>query len=261
MSPVMAWLPYIIVAAILVLTRIPQTGLKAVMNVAKLPFGISIPTILGVEVNYGFKWAWNPGIIPFVIVALIIIPLHKMSGDKVAAAWKETFSMLAGAAIALVFGIAMVQLFRNSGTPAAEGAEAMYYNKTMLRVMAEGMAGLFGNAYIVVSPLIGVIGAFISGSATVSNTLFSSLQFDTATLLGLPTMLVVAMQICGGAMGNMVCVNNIVSACATCGTVGAEGRLIRSNIVPCLIYAVCTIVILGGLIVTGFNPNPYGMPW
>ena len=261
MSPVMAWLPYIIVAAILVLTRIPQTGLKAVMNVAKLPFGISIPTILGVEVNYGFKWAWNPGIIPFVIVALIIIPLHKMSGDKVAAAWKETFSMLAGAAIALVFGIAMVQLFRNSGTPAAEGAEAMYYNKTMLRVMAEGMAGLFGNAYIVVSPLIGVIGAFISGSATVSNTLFSSLQFDTATLLGLPTMLVVAMQICGGAMGNMVCVNNIVSACATCGTVGAEGRLIRSNIVPCLIYAVCTIIILGGLIVTGFNPNPYGMPW
>lgn len=261
MSPVMAWLPYIIVAAILVLTRIPQTGLKAVMNVAQLPFGISIPTILGVDVNYGFKWAWNPGIVPFVIVALIIIPLHKMSGDKVTKAWKETGSMLAGAAIALVFGIAMVQLFRNSGTPAAEGAEVMYYNKTMLRVMAEGMAGLFGNAYIIVSPLIGVIGAFISGSATVSNTLFSSLQFDTATLLGLPTMLVVAMQICGGAMGNMVCVNNIVSACATCGTAGAEGRLIRSNVVPCLIYAVCTIIILGGLIVTGFNPNPYGMPW
>lgn len=256
MSPVMAWMPYIIVAIILVLTRIPQTGLKAIMNVAQLPWGISIPTILGVDVNYAFKWGWNPGIIPFVIVALITIPMHKMSGEKVKQAWKDTGSMLAGAAIALVFGIAMVQLFRNSGIAAAEGAEVMYYNKTMLRVMAEGMAGLFGNAYIIVSPLIGVIGAFISGSATVSNTLFSSLQFDTATLLNLPTMLVVAMQICGGAMGNMVCVNNIVSACATCGTVGVEGRLIRSNIVPCLIYAVLTIIILGGLIVTGFDPYP-----
>lgn len=165
--------------------------------------------------------------------------------------------MLAGAAIALVFGIAMVQLFRNSGTPAAEGVtELQYFNKTMLRVMAEGMAGLFGSAYIVVSPLIGVIGAFISGSATVSCTLFTSLQFDTAVLLNLPTMLIVAMQICGGAMGNMVCVNNIVSVCATCGTVGREGRLIRSNVVPMLIYAALTILILGGLIVSGFDPYP-----
>ena len=57
-----------------------------------------------------------------------------------------------------------------------------------------------------------------------------------------------------GAMGNMVCVNNIVSACATCGTIGAEGRLMRSNVVPCLIYAALTILILGGLIITGFNP-------
>ena len=256
MSPVKAWAPYIIVALILVVTRIPAFGIKAIMNVATLPFGITIPRILGVDVNYSIKWAWNPGIVPFVIVALITIALHGMKGDQVKAAWKETGSMLAGAAIALVFGIAMVQLFRNSGIPADEGAELMYYNKTMLRVMAEGMAGLFGNAYIIVSPLIGVIGAFISGSATVSNTLFSSLQFDTAVLLHLPTMLVVAMQICGGAMGNMVCVNNIVSACATCGTVGAEGRLIRSNIIPCLIYAVCTIIILGGLIVSGFDPYP-----
>lgn len=258
MSPVMAWMPYVIVAVILVLTRIPQTGLKAVMNVAKLPFGFSIPSILGVQVNYGFKWAWNPGIVPFVIVALLTIPLHKMSGEKVKAAWRDTGRTILGAAIALVFGIAMVQLFRNSGTPAAEGAEALYYNKTMLRVMAEGMAGLFGSAFIIVSPLIGVIGAFISGSNTVSNTLFSSLQFDTATLLSLPTILVVAMQNCGGAMGNMICVNNIVSACATCGTIGSEGRLIRSNIVPCLIYALCTIIIIGGLILMGFNPNPLG---
>ena len=67
-------------------------------------------------------------------------------------------------------------------------------------------------------------------------------------------MLIVAMQVKGGAMGNMVWVNNIVSACATCGTVGTEGRLIRSNIVPCLIYAVLTILILGGMIMAGIDP-------
>ena len=222
MSPVLAWMPYILVALILVITRIPAIGIKNILNVTTAPFAISIPTIFNVPVNYSFKWAWNPGIIPFILVALIVIPMHRMNGEQVKTAWKDTGTMLAGAAIALV----------------------------------EGMAGLFGSAYIVVSPLIGVIGAFISGSATVSCTLFTSLQFDTAVLLNLPTMLIVAMQICGGAMGNMVCVNNIVSVCATCGTVGREGRLIRSNVVPMLIYAALTILILGGLIVSGFDPYP-----
>ena len=67
-------------------------------------------------------------------------------------------------------------------------------------------------------------------------------------------MLILAMQVMGGAMGNMVCVNNIVSACATCGTVGREGSLMRSNVIPCLIYATLTVLILGGLILAGFNP-------
>ena len=226
-----------------------QTGIKAILNVTKAPFAIAVSHIFGVEVNFALKWAWNPGVLPFILVALIIIPLHKMKGEQVKAAWKTTFSMVAGSAIALLFGIAMVQLFKSSG--------AQFNNSgmdSMLIVMANGMADLFGKAYIVVAPLIGVIGAFISGSATVSCTLFSTLQYAAAVRLGLSTMLILAMQVMGGAMGNMVCVNNIVSACATCGTIGAEGRLMRSNVVPCLIYAALTILILGGLILTGFNP-------
>ena len=249
MSPVMAWVPYGIIALILVVTRIPQTGIKAILNVTKAPFAIAVSHIFGVEVNFAWKWAWNPGVLPFILVALLIIPLHKMKGEQVKAAWKTTFSMVAGAAIALLFGIAMVQLFKSSG--------AQFNNSgmdSMLIVMANAMADLFGKAYIVVAPLIGVIGAFISGSATVSCTLFSTLQYAAAVRLGLSTMLILAMQVMGGAMGNMVCVNNIVSACATCGTIGAEGRLMRSNVVPCLIYAALTILILGGLILTGFNP-------
>ena len=122
--------------------------------------------------------------------------------------------------------------------------------------MAEGLAALAGKAYIVVAPLIGVVGAFISGSATVSTTLFASLQFETATILVLPQLMIVAMQIAGGAMGNMVCVNNIVAACTTCGTSGAEGRLIRSNVLPMLIYCGLIVCILGGAILLGVNPVP-----
>ncbi len=247
MSPVKAWAPYALIAFVLVITRIPQLGIKAVLNVTTAPFAISIPEIFGVPVDFAFKWAWNPGVLPLIMVALLIIPLHNMKGAQVRAAWGETFKMVSGAALALLFGFAMVQLFKNSG--------AAFNNSgldSMIIVMANGLTGLFGTAYIVVAPIIGIIGAFISGSDTVSCTLFSALQYTAAVRLGLPAMLILAMQVMGGAMGNMICVNNIVAACATCGTTGAEGRLMRSNALPCFIYAVLTVLIVGGLILA--NP-------
>lgn len=250
MSPVMAWVPYGIIAIVLAATRLPQTGLGEILNVSTAPFAIGLKNILGVTgVDWTFKWAWSPGIVPFTIVALIIIPLHKMKGRQIKAAWKETGKMVSGAAIALLFGIAMVQLFRFSNVNASG-------LNSMLIEMARGLAALVGKAYIVVAPLIGVLGAFISGSATVSTTLFASLQYETATILALPQLLIVAMQVCGGAMGNMTCVNNIVAACTTCGTIGAEGRLIRSNCIPMLIYCTLTVLILGGAILMGVNPFP-----
>ena len=252
MSPIMAWLPYGIIAIVLVVTRVPWTGLQSVMNVTTLPFAIGIKNILGVAgVDWTFKWAWSPGILPFTIVALLIIPLHKMKGAQVKAAWKETGKMVSGAAVALLFGIAMVQLFRFSNVNASG-------LNSMLIEMARGLAALVGKAYIVVAPLIGVLGAFISGSATVSTTLFAALQYETATILALPQLLIIAMQVAGGAMGHMTCVNNIVAACTTCGTIGAEGRLIRSNCIPMLIYCALTVLILGGAILMGANPFPLG---
>ena len=44
----------------------------------------------------------------------------------------------------------------------------------------------------------------------------------------------------------------------TCGTIGAEGRLIRSNCIPMLIYCALTVLILGGAILMGANPFPLG---
>ena len=55
-------------------------------------------------------------------------------------------------------------------------------------------------------------------------TLFANLQFETATTLNLPAVLIVSMQCVGAAIGNMVCINNAVAACATIGTSGRRYR-------------------------------------
>lgn len=247
MSAVLAWVPYVLIALILVGTRLNWFGLKTLLTGDA--FKVSIHNILGNEnVNWTWNWGWCPGVFPFILVCILTFFLHRMPGAKVKEAFVDTFNQTLGAAIALFFGVSMVYIYRNTGMNAA------LTDKSMLYVMAEALANIFKGAYIIIAPIIGVLGAFMSGSNTVSNTLFAGLQFQTAQLVKMSPVLIVALQNIGGAAGNMICVNNVVAACATTGTMGNEGKIIRTNILPCLIYCIIAIIVLGGLILAGVDP-------
>ena len=247
MSAVLAWVPYVLIALILVGTRLNWFGLKTLLT--SDAFKVSIKNILGNEnVNWTWNWGWCPGIFPFILVCILTFFLHRMPGKKVKEAFVDTFKQTSGAAIALFFGVSMVYIYRNTGM------NAVLTDKSMLYVMAEALANIFKGAYVIIAPVIGVLGAFMSGSNTVSNTLFAGLQFQTAQLVKMSPVLIVALQNIGGAAGNMICVNNVVAACATTGTMGNEGKIIRTNALPCLIYCIIAILVLGGLIVAGVDP-------
>lgn len=246
MSLAKAWAPYGLIAIILVITRVPSLGLKQILSNLTL----TIPNIMGIEgLNYDLAYAYLPGTVPFILVALITHAIYRMSGEQIKNAWVNTCKQITGAAIALLAGVAMVQLMLNSGTNAG-GLDSM------MTAMAKATAAIAGGAFVFFSPFIGVLGSFISGSNTVSNVLFSSFQFETATILGLPQVLIVALQNVGGAIGNMVCVNNIVAVCATVGCAGVEGILIRRNALPCFIYGIGVAIVIAVLISIGYNPFP-----
>ena len=263
MKPFLAWLPYIVIGALLVVTRVGFFHLKPILTSA--PFIIHIDHILGFEnISWDFKFLWNPGIFPFILIAIFTVFLHKMTKEEMKTACRDSVKQVSGAAIALLFGVAMVNLYRFTCCPSIGNlvassefhGEFTFANSSMLYVMANALAKIFNGTYFLIAPLIGVLGSFMSGSCTVSNTLFSSLQFETATLLAMPQVLIVALQNMGGAIGNMICVNNIVSVCATTGTMGNEGKLMRTNIIPCVIYCAIVAVVVGILIMAGVNPMP-----
>ena len=77
-------------------------------------------------------------------------------------------------------------------------------------------------------------------------------------MLGMSQVLIVALQNNGGAIGNMVCVNNVVAACATTGTSGNEGLIIKTNVVPMIIYCVIVIAVVAVAMALGINPVPIG---
>ena len=50
--------------------------------------------------------------------------------------------------------------------------------------------------------------------------------------------LVLALQSVGGAMGNMVCINNIVAVSSVLNISNQEGTIIKKTIIPMMIYGI-----------------------
>lgn len=244
MSLFKAWLPYLLISCILVITRIPQFGIKNLLT-ANAPFVIKINNLFGFEnLDWSFKWAYLPGTF-FVLISFITNILHKMNKDKVKQAWKDTAKQVMGAALALLLGLALVEIMKYKNTAGI----------SMLDEMANALAMVGKGLYILISPFIGVLGAFVSGSATVSMNLFSNLQYNTAEMLSLPTVYIISMQCVGGAIGNMVCINNAVAASATIGITGKEGKLIKTNVIPMVIYSLLTALFFYIILALGIQPN------
>jgi lactate permease len=159
-----------------------------------------------------------------------------MSRTQVKNTWKNTVRALAPAAVALCFAVALSQVMILSGNNLSQMG-------SMISVMARAAAGGTGQIYFMISPFVGILGSYMAGSNTVSNIMMTGFQYETAGLLGIPRTIIVALQDVGGAVGNMICIHNVVAVCATVGIVGREGSVIRRNLLPCLLYGLMAGII------------------
>ncbi|WP_029895642.1 L-lactate permease [Desulfohalovibrio reitneri] len=249
MSQFRAWMPYVLIGIILVITRIPELGLKGFLAAQKIPFN----NILGYEsVNAAIAYLYLPGTIPFILVALLTVGIHGMKGGNVSRAWSDSFKKMKNPTIALFFAVALVSIFRGSGI----GDAALNPNSypSMPLAMADFVASIAGQAWPIFAGFVGGLGSFITGSNTVSDLLFAEFQWGMASQLDLPHQVIVAAQAVGGAFGNMICIHNIVAVCAVVGLSGQEGAIIRKTFWPFLLYGLVV-----GLMVTlmsyVFMPN------
>ena len=228
MSAVRAWLPYLLMAVLLVLTRLPQLPIgRALQSVA-----FRWEQILGTSVTASTTPFYLPAAM-VLLAALLTVALHRMRGRQFAAAFAESSKTLVGAGFVLVFTVPMVRIYINSDVNAL-GIDSMPI------VMADWVAVNVGAVWPFFAPFIGALGAFIAGSNTVSNLMFALLQHGVATALGISAALVVALQAVGAAAGNMIAIHNVVAASATVGLLGQEGATLRRTVIPTAYYLVMT---------------------
>jgi lactate permease len=165
----------------------------------------------------------HPGTL--LIASLVVgAALQRRGGRAIVVALGVAARRLVLVAIALVAILAMSRLLVHAG---------------MIRALAAAAAEAAGSVWPLLAPLVGVLGSFVTGSATASNLLFTELQVATAEQTGLPVLQAVGAQGFGAAAGNMIAPMNVLAGAATVGIVGQEGAILRRLVGVCLLYAAC----------------------
>jgi lactate permease len=172
-----------------------------------------------------------------------------MTKKQVSGAWGEAVKRIKGPFMALFFAIPMVQIMIITGTNDN-------HFMSMPISMAQYMADVFRGAWPLVDAFVGALGAFMSGSNTVSNMLFSLLQYSVADNLGISHTIIVALQNVGGSLGNMINIQKIITACAVVGLMGVEGLIIKRSTIP-MVFALLVTGIVGLILVFLVAPTVF----
>ncbi|MDX7948355.1 MULTISPECIES: L-lactate permease [Aeromonas] len=228
MSLMLAWLPYVALALLLVASRVSPAFKASLLSVS-----LAFTDLLGEKgVSASIEPLYLPGGL-LVLCALLATWLQSRSLVPFGRALGESSRTLIGAGFVLIFTVPMVRIFINSGVNGADLA-------SMPVTTANFAAGLVGEFFPALSATIGALGAFIAGSNTVSNMMFSQFQFEVAQTLGVSTAAMLALQAVGAAAGNMIAIHNVVAASATVGLLGREGATLRKTALPTLYYLLVT---------------------
>ena len=243
MSAVMAWFPYLLVALLLVCSRV-FVEFKTLLTNATLDF----TSILGEsDISASFSPLYLPGGLLLISALVAAFAQTNKPTKALSDAFGESSKTVLSAGFVLIFTIPMVRIFINSGVNLTDVA-------SMPVASAELFAGTFGNAFPLISATIGALGAFIAGSNTVSNMMFSQFQYEAAMSLHISPSLIIAAQAVGAAAGNMIAIHNVVAASATVGLLGMEGATLRRTILPTLYYVLfCGIIVMAAIYIFGFQ--------
>lgn len=117
-------------------------------------------------------------------------------------------------------------------------------NSGMVYSLAVGLQQLVPiSFYPMIAPLLGALGAFVTGSNTNSNVLFGPLQQQVAILTDLGVPAILAAQSAGASVGSIIAPAKLVVGASTANLSGSEGETLR-RLMP---YVLLLLLVMGGM--------------
>lgn len=224
----LAWLPYILLC-ILILAASP---LFPSINefLSKFTSEFKIYTGEGAATTK-FVWLNTPGMV--IIVATFLGGLiQKVKVSTMVDVLIRTVKQLSKSFVTITSIVAISKLMSYSG---------------MTGSISFGLSSITGPFYPIISPLLGSIGTFVTGSDTSANILFGGLQAQSATALGIDPYWIAAANTAGATAGKMISPQSIAIATSATGLIGKEGKILNSTLKFCLVY----VIVLGIMVYFG----------
>ena len=254
-----AWSPYLLLISVMSFWGTPSFA-RFVQD--KLHWGLKIPhwpgldgivyrtaPIVDVPTIYPASYRWDfltaPGT-AMLICAIATMAILRISPSRGLKVFRATFKEVGFALVTLAAVVGIGYLANYSGISYTLGLACASY------------AGKF---YPVVSPVIGWLGVFLTGSVTSSAALFGKLQQVAATEASINPVLTTSANMFGGVAAKLISPQSIAIACAAAGLVGRETDIFRNTIKYsiALLFLVVLIVLLQAWVVPGLVPVDPGV--
>jgi lactate permease len=205
----MALLPYAVIVAVFSISRLwrPAASLLAGSDV-----DINWPGLGGVlstsgkpiaSTVYQVQWLSSPGTL-LLICGILVVSVYRIRPPVAARAYVATVHQLRWAFLTVTALLAFAYVMNQSGQTLTIGT---------------WIAGA-GVAFTFLAPILGWIGAAVTGSDTASNALFATLQQAAGLRAGLDPTLLVAANTTGGVVGKMLSPVHLAIAASAVGIVG-----------------------------------------
>lgn len=224
-----AWAPFILIFILLTVT---SKVFPAVHNAIKdIKSSFLIYTGEGGK-PLGFSWVNTPGVI--IIIAAICGGLIQ----------KANLAEIFG-----VFGATLKKYWTTIFTICAVMAVAKIMTYSGMIKDIANLLATTGPVYPFVSPIIGVLGAFVTGSGTSTCVLFGGLQRATAETLMLNQYWITAANVMGAGIGKMVCPQGLAIGAGAANAVGSESKILTAVFKYFVLYSVVAgLVCLAGVL-------------
>ena len=238
-----AWSPFVVLTFVIFIWTMKSSKafFKTIALNPKVPFihNSIISSVSGKEIAAVFKLDLVGSIGTAILVAALISKfIIKISWKDAAVTFAQTFNEVKIALLTIAFVVGFAYVMNASG---------------MSNTLGYALAAT-GAAFKVLSPALGWIGVFITGSDTSANLLFAKLQQVTASQVGMDPLLAVAANASGGVVGKMISPQSIAVAAAAVGLVGKEPDLLKFTVKHSfiLLIVVCAIIALQSTGVLGW---------
>lgn len=215
---VIAWAPFLLIFVLLVLTSLVPF-IKEPLSAIKSSFHIYLGNP---DSKLTFTWINTPGVI-IIISAVIGGLIQGASPALLAQVFAKTVKNNVKTIVTIMSVLATAKIMGYAG---------------MTPDIAAFLVTATGTKFPLISPLIGTLGGFVTGSGTSTCVLFGPMQAETARAIGSDPSWLVAANTCGAGIGKMISPQGIAIGAASAGLTGSESKILSNVFKYCIVFVV-----------------------